>query len=97
MKQLTVYCSRDLEERVVAALDRAGAEGFFRVGGSSGSKFLPAGELPRTTSWDAVALTVPAIPPDAAQKVVAELEAYANACEIQPCLRIVMTAIEQVW
>jgi hypothetical protein len=97
MKQLTVYCSRDLEDRVIAALDHAGAEGFFRVGGSSGSKFLPAGELPRTTSWDAVAFTVPAIEADAAMKVVDELETFADACEIQPCLRIVLIPIEQVW
>ena len=97
MKQLTVYCSRDLEERVVNALDHAGAEGFFPIGGSSGSKFLQPGVLPRTTSWDAIAFIVPAIDASDAQKIVDELEAFANACDYQPCLRIVLSAVEQVW
>lgn len=97
MKQLTIFCSLDLEERVVGALDRAGAEGFFRIGGSTGAKFLRKGELPRTESFDAAAFLVPAIDEDSADTVVTELENYANACEYQPCLRIVLSAIEKAW
>ena len=97
MKQLTIYCSRDLEEMVIAALDRHGAEGYFRIAGATGNKFLPEGTLPRTITWEAVALTVPALPEKEIPPIVADLEAHADACDIRPCLRNVTLPIDQAW
>ena len=96
MKQLAVFCSRDLEDRVVAALDHAGVEGFLRLGGGTGAKFKSGGELPRTMTWEATLFLVPAVAEDRLQLVIAELERYAGSCEVKPCLRIIVSAVEKV-
>ena len=51
MKQLTVFCSRDLESRVVSILDEAGLDGYLRVGDVMGNRFLPKGQVPRSETW----------------------------------------------
>jgi hypothetical protein len=96
MKQLSIYCSRDLEDRVIAALDRVGVEGFMRVGGATGNKFKPPAELPRAMTWEAILFLVPAAPDNKIEQVIGELERYAGACEVRPCLKIVVSTVEKV-
>jgi len=96
VKQLTIYCSRDLENHVVNALDHARLEGFLRIGGASGSKFCDPGDVPRTMDWEATIFLVPCAQETQVQNVVAELAEYAKSCDTYPCLRIVVTAVEQV-
>ena len=97
MKQLTIYCSRDLENRVVNALDHARLEGFLRIGGASGSKFCDPGEVPRTMDWEATMFLVPGAEDTQVQAVVDELAEYASSCDTYPCLRIAVTPVEQVY
>ncbi len=96
MKQLAIYCSHDLEDRVVRALDRAGVEGFLRVGNASGHKFRPGRELPGTLTWDAALLLVPAVPDHLVDGIAAELEQYSGSCEVRPCLRLIVSSVEKV-
>jgi hypothetical protein len=91
MKQLTVLCSRDLEDRVVTALDNAGVEGYARHGDVSGNKFMPQGQVPRTMTWEAVSFMVPAATDQQIESITGELRRFAGSCEIQPCLRMVVT------
>jgi hypothetical protein len=95
MKQLTIFCSRDEETRVVAALDAAGVEGYLRVGSATGNKFLEAGRVPRTMSWEAAMFVVPALPEERARAVVQTLGDYARDCEIEPCLRMVLSPVDE--
>ena len=90
MKQLTIYCSRDLEQQVVAVLDREGLEGYFRLGDAAGHRFLPPGEVPRSVTWEAVMLVVPGAEERRIDKAVAALRSLADRCEIEPCLRVVV-------
>jgi hypothetical protein len=96
MKQLTIYCSRDLEERVVHVLDHAGVEAFFRSSTGTGVRFLPQGQLPRTMTWEALFFLVPAIEEPALEQVIDELQRYSGSCEIEPCLRIVVSTVDRV-
>jgi hypothetical protein len=96
MKQLTIFVNRDLEPRVVAALDHADCEGFLRVGDASGNRFLPSDEVPRTVAWEAVMLVVPAVDDERLRRIVAELAEVADDCDTGPCLRIVATPAETV-
>ncbi len=96
MKQLTIYCSRDLEDRVVNALDHAHMEGFLRIGGASGSKFCDPGEVPRTMDWEATMFLVPGADEAQIQAVVNELAEYTESCDTYPCLRIAVAPVEQV-
>jgi hypothetical protein len=97
MKQLTIYCSRDLENRVVNALDHARLEGFLRIGGASGSKFCDPGEVPRTMDWEATMFLVPGAEEVQIQAVVNELAEYTKSCDTYPCLRIAVAPVEQVY
>jgi len=94
MKQLSIYCSRDLEERVIHALDHAGIEMFLRVPGI-GERFLDAGQLPRTMRWDAALFLVPGAEADRIDRVIGELEQFTGSCEIEPCLRLVVESGER--
>ena len=97
MKQLTIFCSADLEHRVLNALERAGVQGFLRLPGGSGCRFKERGEVPRTLSWEALMFTVPDAEAEQVSQVADELEGYAGACEIQPCLRMVISPVERVY
>jgi hypothetical protein len=97
VKQLTIYCSRDLEDQVVNALDHAGVEGFLRLGGASGSKFCDPGEVPRTMDWDATVFLVPGAEGPQVDAIVSELGEFARGCDPYPCLRISVTPVEQIY
>lgn len=96
MKQLSIFCSRDLEEKVVSALDRAGVEGYLRLGEATGNRFLPPQEIPRTMVWQATVILVPATAPEKADQIIEELRNEAGSCEVAPCLRIVQSPVERV-
>lgn len=94
MKQLSVFCSPDLEDRVVSALDRAGVEGFMRLPGASAHLFAEPGQVPRTLAWEAVLLVVPMAPEEKLVRAIDELEAYVRECETGVCLRYAMTEVD---
>lgn len=96
MKQLTIFCSRDEESRVITALDRAGIEAYLRVGAATGNKFLEPGKIPRTMTWEAVMMVVPGAPEEKIRVVRGELGEYTRSCEIEPCLRMVVSPVDEV-
>ena len=96
MNQLAIYCSRDIEDRVVRALDAAGVGGFLHVAHATGNKFKPGDELPRLLTWDAVLSLVPAVAEDRVDTIMRQLADYAGSCEVDPCLRMVVSAVEKV-
>lgn len=96
MKQLAIYCSDDLRETVVRALDHALVDGFLLVPDCLGHYFARPGDVPRTISWEASVILVPAADEDRIARVVDELRAHAGRCEIEPCLRIVVSPVERV-
>lgn len=97
MKQLTIFCSRDLEDRVITALDTAGIEGFARMSDVTGNKFLSKGQVPRTMAWDSLCIIVPADTDERVDEVVGILKQYAGKCDIEPCLRMVVSSVEKAY
>jgi len=96
MKQLSVYASEDLEDRVVAAFDHAGVDAYMKIGDATGVRFSAPGQLPRTMTWGATLFVVPAADRASIDRVVGELKQYAGTCEVEPCLRIVVSAVEEL-
>lgn len=96
MKQVTIYCSRDLETRVVTALDHAGVEGYLRLAGATGNRFGAPGQVPRSIAWEATLFLVPGADEGGVRAIVEQLEEYAGSCEIAPCLRIVVASIDEI-
>ena len=97
MKQLTVFCNRDEEERVVAAFDHAGIPSYLRVGDATGHRFLDPGQIPRDMTWEATLFVVPAVSEERMNAAVKELRAYTGKCEIEPCLRVVISSVDEVF
>ena len=95
MKQLTVYCSLDIEDDVISILDKVGADGFMRVGGTTGNKFLPHGQVPRVMTWEGSILVVPNANDEVVESVVQKLGEYVGKCDVEPCLRFVVTPVEE--
>jgi len=94
MKQLAIFVNRDLEARVLAALDHVRVDAFLRVAEATGNRFLDEGEVPRTVAWEAVMFVVPAIDESRAERVAAELAGVAAECDAGPCLRVVALPVE---
>ena len=97
MKQLTVFCSRDLEQRVVSILDKAGLDGYLRVGDVTGNRFLPKGQVPRSETWEAVMIVIPLGETGVIDRVREKLQAIAASCEIEPCIRLLVNTSCEVY
>jgi len=96
VKQLTILCSSDLSEVVRDALVRAGVNGFLKVPHAVGSKPGATWEHGRYPLWDAEMFVAPA-EDEAVGLVVEGLREYAGKCEVEPCLRILVSSLEQVY
>jgi hypothetical protein len=96
MKQLTIFCSSDLANTVRDALVRAGLQGFLKVPHAVGSKPAATWQHGRYPTWDAEMFIAPA-EEDETDRVVAELKGHAGKCEVEPCLRILITPLDAVY
>ena len=96
MKQLVIYCSEDLEHQVVSSIDRHGAEGYLAIPNAVGHKFLEPEALPRSVSFEAVMIVVPGASEACVAGILKDLQHIAKNCEIQPCLRASVVAVEQL-
>ena len=96
MKQITVLCSSDLAEQVQDALVSAGVEGFLRVPGAVGVKPGAATAHGRYPRWEAELFLAP-VADGVAEAIVASLRAFAGRCEVEPCLRILVSSLEAAY
>ena len=96
MKQLTILCSSDLAGEGRAALGRAGIEGFLHVPRAVGVKPGAAAEHGRWPRWEAEMFVVPC--EDAAvSRGVEGLREFTDHCDVEPCLRILVSSLEAVY
>ena len=96
MKQLTILCSSDLSDAVRDALVAAGAEGFLQIPGAVGNKPGAAAEHGRYPRWKAELFLAPA-PEEVVEKAVARLKHLINQCEVEPCLRVLVSTLDAVY
>jgi len=95
MKQLTILCSFDLNDTVRDALVAAGIDGFVEIPKAVGFKPGARADFGRTPHWEATVFIAPA-EDDAARAAAERLARYAGSCEHEPCLRVLVTALEQL-
>jgi hypothetical protein len=96
VKQLTILCSSDLSDTVRDVLVRVGITGFLKVPHAVGSKPGATWQHGRYPTWDAE-MFVAAAEAETVDKVVEELEQHAGECDVEPCLRIMVSALEAVY
>jgi hypothetical protein len=95
VKQLTILCSSDLSDTVRDALVEAGAEGFLQIPDAVGVKPGAAAEHGRYPRWQAEMFVAP-VDDVVVDRIVARLEAHAGTCEVEPCLRILVSNLVAV-
>jgi len=96
VKQLTILCSTDLSNAVREALVAAGAEGFLQIPGAVGNKPGAAAQHGRYPRWEAEMFLVPA-PEEVVRNAVALLRRLSDNCEVEPCLRILVSTLDEVY
>ena len=97
MKQLSVFCSRDLSGQVVRILAQSGIDGFVELGEATGNRFREPGAVPRTLTWEAVWFLVPGAGDGQVDALAGKLKEMAGDCEAGPCLRVTVSRVEQVY
>jgi hypothetical protein len=96
MKQLTIYCSSELNETVNRVLHHYELEGFIHMPEIYGNKPRPKGSYEQDLAWQANAFVI--FPNDEQLRgITSELIEFANQCRVKPCLRMVVTPIEQLY
>jgi len=96
MKQLTIYCSHELTDEVNRVLHRFEVEGFINMSGLTGNKLKPRGSYEKDLAWSAAAFVVFA-EADRLKSITTALKDYADRCEVEPCLRMVVVPIEEIY
>jgi hypothetical protein len=96
MKQLTILCSSDLADKVRNALNNAGVHGFLQLPNAVGNEPGAAAEHGRVPRWEAEMFVAP-VPADIVDQVVARLRSYAEKCEVEPCMRILVSSLDAVY
>ena len=93
---VTILCNGDLTDRVISALDHAGAHHFLRIPDAVGTMFEPEGVIPRTISWEATMFVVPGLQEDQIDGLVHELRDVVGECSAENCLRIMVNRVDRL-
>lgn len=96
MKQLTIYCSEELTHEVSQVLHRNEVEGYMHLPGIYGNKLKAKGSFEKDLAWPAnVFIVFPS--EEQLTGIVNELQEYVNRCDVEPCLRMVVAPVEQLY
>lgn len=96
MKQLTIYCSTELNESVVQIFRDHEIENYVHVPELYGNALKKRGSYERDQVWKANSFVL-FLEESVVDKIISDLKGYIDKCEIQPCLRLVVTPIEQIY
>ena len=93
MKKLTIICSSEIARRVERTLSTTGVRGFFHTQGT-GTHVKEKSAYSHDMTWPADIYIVPT-EEDKARIIIDKLSAYADKCDIEPCLHLIVTPIEE--
>jgi hypothetical protein len=96
LKQLMIMCSADISETVRDALVASEIEGFLKIPHAVGSKPGATWSHGRYPLWEAE-VYLAAIEDAAVQPIVDRLKDYAGHCDVEPCLRILVSSLDAVY
>jgi hypothetical protein len=100
MKQLTILCSDSIATPVTLALEKhIEQDGYVRISNGYGVKCKVPVEgvySGRCIPWQAEVF-ITALPDETVEKIVSELKQYAAQCETSPCLRMIITPVDEIY
>jgi hypothetical protein len=95
MKQLTIICSSEIAKSVERTLSASGVRGFFHMQGT-GTHVEKKGPYSHDLTWPADTFIVPA-EEDKVKTIITKLYSFVGKCDIEPCLRMIVTPIEEFY
>jgi len=96
MKQLTIICSPELNDKVVSILAKHRLEGFLEIGQVTGNQFESRDRLSPTVTWEGVMLQTWIREDAVSAAVSADLVELRKDCASHPCLRFYLGPAEEV-
>jgi hypothetical protein len=100
MKQLTILCSDTIADKVSQVLDKnIEKDGYVRLSNGYGVKCkvpVEGAYSGRCLPWEAEVFIM-ALPESNVSSIVSELRKYAENCEVSPCLRMMVSPLEEVY
>lgn len=99
MKQLIIMCSESIAGQVTQVLDTViHMEGYVRLRGYGVKCKVPVSGTyeGKSIPWSAEVFIM-ALPEDTIKIITDELKQYANRCDTAPCLRMIVTPIEEMF
>lgn len=95
IKQLTIICSSEIADRVTSALSKEKIQGFAHLNGT-GTNVVKKGPYTHDLTWPADLYIVPGEEAPL-RRIVDELKRYAGDCEVQPCLKLILSDVEEMY
>ena len=90
-----IFCSSEISGMVVSILTNAGVKGFMHLQGT-GTNVIQKTAFSHDLTWPADVFIVPA-EETALRGVVDKLKSYAGKCEIDPCLKLILSTIDEMY
>ena len=94
-KQLTIFCSSEIAGMVTGVLSSSGIKGFMHLRGM-GTNVIKKTALTHDLTWPADVFIVPA-EEKAVRHIVEKLKSYAGKCEIEPCLKLIVSSVDEMY
>lgn len=95
IKQLTIICSTEISDMVGKVLSRSGIRGFARFEGT-GTNVLEKSAYSHDLTWQSCVYLIPA-EEEQLRGIIDKLKKYAGKCEIDPCLKMILSPVEEFY
>jgi len=93
MKQLTILCSEEIRDKVMHALNSVDLQGYAEVGNVTGNRPKDKRYIDiRAMTWPAT-MFIALAGDEKVRQIIEGLKDYSDLCEIQPCLRVIVTEV----
>jgi sulfur relay (sulfurtransferase) DsrC/TusE family protein len=99
VKQLMILCSDSIGDVVTKAVEKyIQKDGYVRITSGYGVKCkvpVQGAYMAKCVPWEAEVFIM-ALEDEQVQSIVSELKQYTKNCDTSPCLRMIITAVEEV-
>ncbi|MFA6449938.1 MAG: hypothetical protein WCX65_10735 [bacterium] len=94
-KQLTIFCSSEISDMVIGILSSSGIKGFMHLQGT-GTNVIKKTAFAHDLTWPADVFIVPA-EEQPIRNILEHLKNYAGKCEIEPCLKLILSSVDEMY
>ncbi|HOO56650.1 MAG TPA: hypothetical protein PLN69_07490 [bacterium] len=95
VKMLMIICSSEISDKVTRVLSKSDIEGYARFEGT-GTNIEEKSAYSRDVTWPGCTFIIPA-EESQLRPIIHELKGYAGKCEIEPCLKLILSPVDEFY